>query len=71
MKKKAFVPLTSRELLEFIAGEEHALHTVVERRHVRDGLITFVCSCGIVMRAGSSAENSHALRNVPLPSVKS
>lgn len=64
------IPKTSREMLEYAAGDLHALHTVIARRPASHGVVTFVCSCGEAYEVAATAENMAALRNVPLVSGK-
>ena len=55
---------TSRDLLEFIGGEEHALHTVV-KKDIIVKKITFWCACGSKFTLENTKEYKQALRNVP------
>lgn len=58
--------MTSRELLVDVAGEDHALHTVIARTGARNGSIEFACSCGVRCSVIATKENELSLRNVPL-----
>lgn len=54
---------TSREILEFVGGEKHALHTVISKTR-EPGQITFKCSCGAKAIVSSKQLYKEALRNV-------
>lgn len=56
---------TARDLLEYIAGETHALHTVMTKTKAPRGYIVFTCSCGSVYKIEHKKEYSIALKNVP------
>lgn len=55
---------TARDLLIAVAGNDHALHTVVQRTHPYRGLLSIVCSCGTTFETVATRENTDALRNV-------
>lgn len=56
---------TARDLLVYVAGEEHQDHSVVRKTAVAVGLIKFMCSCGEVYRVSATKETVDSLRNVP------
>lgn len=68
---------TARDLLEYIAGREHAEHSVVSKEVTltptslvtkmkpRVVTLTFRCTCGALCVAPATAPNLEALRNVP------
>lgn len=56
-------PMTARELLEAVAGEQHAEHTVV-RKEKRGGFLRFWCSCGPRYEVPDIDVHRLALRNV-------
>lgn len=56
-------PMTARELLVSVAGDDHAEHTVM-RKEPRVGFLAFWCSCGSECLALNSEANRLALRNV-------
>ena len=55
---------TARELLELVAGNEHALHSV-SRYKQKNETLTLECSCGEKFKLPRSAIALTALRNVP------
>jgi len=55
---------TARELLELVAGSEHAVHSVA-RRKVTKKSIGMICSCGEDFKLPFSDGALAALRNVP------
>lgn len=57
-------PNTARELLEHVAGEPHARHSVANRTAPSRGTISITCSCGERFPVPSTDENVKALRNV-------
>lgn len=56
---------TARELLEYVAGESHALHSVAGVGKPFNGEIRMVCSCGQTFYVASTDANKIALKNVP------
>jgi hypothetical protein len=56
-------PITARELLVSVAGEEHAEHTVM-RKEKRIGVLAMWCSCGAYCTMLNTEANRLALRNV-------
>lgn len=57
---------TARDLLEKVAGVEHALHTVIDKIPLKSAWqIRFRCSCGADCYVENTAENRESLRNVP------
>lgn len=55
---------TARELLVYVAGEDHALHSVIGKKKPFGGEIRFVCSCGQPFEVAATDANLAALRNV-------
>ena len=55
---------TSRDLLEYVAGPEHALHSVVSKERIKGGFLRFLCSCGSVCTVEATTVNLAALRNI-------
>jgi hypothetical protein len=56
---------TARELLVYVAGEDHAYHSVVSRKKAAKAIIEFRCSCGSKCQVAATLENLAALRNIP------
>lgn len=54
---------TSRELLEFTAGEEHADHSIAKQEK-SDIHVTITCSCGEFFKVKTTPAVKLALRNV-------
>ena len=61
--------VTARELLVDVAGDDHALHTVMERTLAVRGAIKFICSCGVVCEVAATEANVKALIFVPMEGV--
>ncbi len=59
-----FAHVTARELLERVAGREHATHTIVSRKKAAKLTVELTCNCGHVFRAPVNAANLHAVRYV-------
>lgn len=55
---------TARELLELVAGTDHALHSVAGYERSRPGVITLVCSCDETFPVEANTTVAQALRNV-------
>lgn len=64
MTTAPFNHITSRELLESVAGKEHEIHSVVKCQKFAH-TITLFCSCGETFRVPSSAVALAALKFVP------
>lgn len=56
--------MTARELLVYVAGEDHALHSVATREPLERGQVGFTCSCGASFRVSALKKYLDALRNV-------
>lgn len=59
-------PMTARELLASVAGDEHALHSVVAvmPNMSATGSLAFRCSCGAICFVLDVEANRLALQNV-------
>lgn len=58
------VNATARDVLEYVAGPGHALHSVTDRKRQRAGMIEIDCSCGERFKTEGTDKIAHALRNV-------
>lgn len=58
--------LTARDVLERVAGEEHALHSVMARTLPYKGRFTMTCSCKEVFEAPARQDYTDGVRNVPV-----
>lgn len=57
--------MTARELLVYMGGDTHALHSVASREPAEGGYLRFTCSCGKRFMCSATAKHKDALRNVP------
>lgn len=55
---------TARELLAYVAGEEHADHSIASKAAPSKGMVQFQCTCGAMCIVVAVNRYTDALRNV-------
>lgn len=58
---------TAREVLVYVAGKEHELHSVADCKNLSSGKMKIVitCSCGEKFKVEDTLENMRSLVNAP------